>query len=139
MQKHFYMLCGQSGSGKTTMLNAFKESFHTLHYDEIRRDDIKSNIDEAVSSSVKPVIIDIPIKISTLIKEFQDEYDITCIFILEDIEVIKERIANRNGRITKSIERRYKRMRSLNKKYGTFSGTYNEVEQYLKTLVKENE
>jgi guanylate kinase len=129
----FYMLCGQSGAGKTTIANKLKHKFTVVHYDSIKVKELDSIIRNNWHND-KPILIDIPIRISTNIKRYQDRYDITPVFILEDVDVIKSRIIGRGGNRTDGVERRYKRMKSLSQRYGKFTGTADEVFTFLNNL-----
>lgn len=119
-------LCGQSGVGKTTMCQQLKEKFEIIHYDQCR------NLPEAIGCRPlsKPLLVDIPIKISTYIKSLSGFYKIHPIFIIEDVETVRQRVAMR-GKSTSNVQRRYDRMVSLSKKYGEFTGNYSEVLDFL--------
>lgn len=124
-------LCGQSGAGKTTIAGKVYEKFNVVHYDRNR----KNLIEHLVTIPLdKPILLDIPALISTYYKKLCNEYNIEMVFIIEPIEVIEERIIARGGKITNSINSRYKRMQSLSKKYATFIGSADKVYKYLSEL-----
>lgn len=129
----FYMLCGQSGAGKTTIANKLKDKFNIVSYDSVKAKDLDYIIRNEWYGD-KPILLDIPVRISTNIKKYQDKYDITAVFILEDVDTIKQRIINRGGSRIDGVERRHKRMTSLSKKYGHFVGTADEVNSFLNNL-----
>ena len=128
-----YFLCGQSGVGKTTVASKLKDKFTVVSYDSTPKEDIVPTIHR--NSTGKPILLDIPVLISTYYKKIHETHDVQCIFIIENVDVVKDRIVKRGGKPTASIEKRHKRMRSLYKKYGVFKGTSAEVEQYLSNLV----
>ena len=130
--KKIFFLCGQSGAGKTYVANQLKDKFEVIHYDSCR-----SNLIETIniaSKSTKPILLDIPNLISTYYKELFGLYQIEMLFIIEDVSTIKNRILSRGGKITHSIEKRYKRMKSLYKKYGSYKATSDEMLNYLNNL-----
>jgi hypothetical protein len=51
--------------------------------------------------------------------------------IEEDLETLKNRVISRGGKVTDTIERRARRMRTLKGK-AKFSGTSDQVAHYLK-------
>lgn len=128
--KTVYLLCGAAGSGKSWVANQLLDKFHYVSFDGVRK---KDHIDTIrAQPDDKPVLFDPNIKISTLIKRHSDEFNIIPVFIIESEEVVKERIAKRGGEWTEHIPKRMKVMEARNAKYGVFSGTAEEVLQWLK-------
>jgi hypothetical protein len=130
-RKIIYLLCGQSGVGKTTLLNSFAEDFSALHYDKIRDSELECIID----SSSGVVVLDIAIKISTIIKRYSHKYFIRPIFMVEPVEIVKDRVEGRGGK-TSNLLKRYNRIVSLSNKYAYYSGNTEEVRQFLNELKK---
>jgi len=130
--KKLFFLCGQSGVGKTYVANRLKDKFEVVNYDYCKKD-LLSHIALAAESN-KPILLDIPALISTYYKELFGLYEIEMLFILEDIDTVKERITSRGGKITDSIQKRYKRMRALYKKYGSYKSTSDGMYKYLRSL-----
>ena len=127
-----YFLCGQSGVGKTFVANKLKHKFEVVHYDRV-----KGNLIEALniaSASNKPILLDIPSLISTYYKHLFGIYEIEMLFIIEDIETVKSRILSRGGKVSDSIHKRHKRMKSLYKKYGSFKATSDGMLNFLYNL-----
>jgi dephospho-CoA kinase len=131
--RKLYFLCGQSGVGKTYVANKLKHKFEVVHYDYCKSDLIK-HIAEASEKNSKPILLDIPALISTYYKELFGLYDIEMFFIIEDIQIVKDRLLSRGGKITDSVEKRYKRMQALYKKYGSFKATADDMYNYLLSL-----
>lgn len=127
-RKKIYFLCGQSGAGKTTTACKLTDKFHVINYDNVRK-----HLITAINSAPldRPILLDIPSLISTFYKKLHLHHDIEMIFILEEKDIIKDRILSRGGEITNSIDSRYNRMRSLSRKYSSFNGTADEVYNYL--------
>ena len=80
-------------------------------------------------TSSLPTVLFLTIGISTFMKNDSFHYDL--IVIDESINILKSRIITRGGKITSTIEKRYKRMQSL-KHRAKFSGSSQEVLNYLK-------
>lgn len=131
-----YMLCGQSGAGKTTLINELDSKVTGISYDSYSNTNQLYEI-LGTCNTEKVIVIDIPIKISNIYKDLSPYYNLHPIFLIEPIEVIVSRIAKRGGKIS-NIDRRYRRMLSLNKKFGEFSGNYEEVRDYIEWLVAKN-
>lgn len=132
VDKKLFFLCGQSGVGKTHVANKLKDKFEVVHYDYSKKNLI-SDINKAAYSS-KPIILDIPALISTYYKELFGLYQIEMLFIIEDIDTVKQRILSRGGKITPSVEKRHRRMNALYKKYGSYKSTSEEMYKYLYNL-----
>lgn len=126
---HFYMLCGQSGVGKTTMASKLDLIYNIISADSHSCETLAATLAVMCRGS-KPVLLDIPIQISTVYKRYSPYYDITPIFIIEPPEVIYQRLKSRGGRM-KNVEARYRRMLSLASRLAKFTGTYDEVLQFL--------
>ena len=133
-KKTIYMLCGQFGCGKTTVANKLLDKYTYIQMDKVKR----NKVDDLIKSSCqidKPILIDIPTMIITYYNKYKShDFNVVPVFIVENIEVIKERILSRDGTITDSIEKRNRRILNLSKKIGTFSGTADEVFAYLNNL-----
>jgi len=130
--KDVYMLCGVAGAGKSWVANQLLDSFHYVSFDGISK---SQHVDVMRQyNGEKPILYDPNIKVSTFIKRHSHEFNIIPIFILETEEVVKSRIALRGGTWTPHIPKRIAVMHARNAKYGVFSGTAQEVLNYLKSL-----
>lgn len=132
-ERKLYILGGQSGSGKTTICNKLQDKFNIVDFDKVNIKQLDKIVRKEWCSD-KPLLIQTPIKISTLIKRYSDQYDVKCIVILESTDIIKQRIIDRGGSKFSSLDGRYARMISLSNKYASFSGTADEVYSYLRKL-----
>jgi Zn ribbon nucleic-acid-binding protein len=125
-----YMVCGASGSGKSWVCRQLTDMSNYISYDENSK---KKHIDLLKGADLsRPTLYDPPIKISTFIKRHSHEFDIIPVFIIEDTETVKERILSRGGEWTDFISKRCEAMKKRNAKYGVFSGTSQEVLDWLK-------
>jgi 2-phosphoglycerate kinase len=79
----------------------------------------------------KPVVFEITVGISTFIKWNSNLFDIYPIVIIEDNEILHQRIVSRGGQITEYASKRNAAMRKRADKYAKFSGTSQEVLDYL--------
>ncbi len=132
--RRFYMLAGQFGCGKTTISNKLKNKFTVVHADEYNAKSLASFISNNYFND-KPILLDIATLISTTYTRLSKEYEIIPIFIIEDEAIIKERINMRGGSSSdENIKKRHDRIVGLSKSIGKFSGTADEVYNYLEKL-----
>jgi len=127
-----YMLCGQSGVGKTTLLEDFKDTFEVISYDSTS----DQELDDILPIDYgKPIILDIGIKISTIIKRYKNHCYIRPIFMIEPLSTVEERIRTRGGN-TLNASRRYNRIVSLSNKNAYYVGNTEDVRYFLDELQK---
>jgi group I intron endonuclease len=131
-----YLVCGVSGSGKSWVCNQLKDIANYVSFDDTPKSDHLTLLKE----SALPALYDPTFKISTFIKRNLESFDIRPVFIIESEDVIRARLLNRGGSFS---EKTLNRMRAIDKrtvKYGIFSGTSQEVLDYLKkeltTMIK---
>jgi len=125
-----YMVCGASGSGKSWVCEQLTDKFNYISYDKNSK---KKHIDLLKGADQsKPTLYDPPIKISTFIKRHSHEFNIIPVFIIEDVSVVKDRVIGRGGEWTDYAVRRCNAMIKRNAKYGVFSGTSQEVLDWLR-------
>jgi deoxyadenosine/deoxycytidine kinase len=118
-----------SGAGKTTLLSNLSDKYRIVSFDKDR-----SRLDEVILETLisdKVTIVDVPILISTLYKKYHNMFNIDMVFLIEDDEVIKDRLLKRGGKVNNS-KARSKRVKSLAKKYASFTGNYEKVLFYLR-------
>jgi Zn ribbon nucleic-acid-binding protein len=127
-----FMVIGCSGSGKSWVCNQLKDDFQYISYDGSRK---RNHIPGLMEHSSKPKLYDPPIKVSTFFKRHSHRFNIRCVAILETDDVVKERIKIRGGIWTNSISKRNAVMVKRAAKYGEFSGTSQEVLDYLKAQI----
>lgn len=124
-KKDVILLCGAPASGKSWVGKQLTK------YSYISHDDTSSkNLIYSMLNADKPIVYDPTIGISTFMKNTSHYFNFKLIVIEEDIDVIKNRMLSRDGKITPTIEKRCKRMRQLSNK-AIFSGTSEEVLKYL--------
>lgn len=132
--RRFYMLAGQFGAGKTTMCQHLHDKFTVIHYDKMNIKKLDSFIANNYFNE-KPIIIDIPTNISTVYNRYKDRYEIQLFLILEDVDVISDRISRRGGTPNmQSISKRHARMLYIKESYADYSGTYDDVLSFLLNL-----
>lgn len=125
-KKIVYFLCGQSGVGKTTLARDYIDYFHVVTYDAVN----DKQLVELIESSCKPILVDISIKISTVIKKLAEVYFIRPVFIIEPVEVIEKNLMSRGKRIS-NVNRRYNRIVKLANKLAYYAGNTEEVRCFL--------
>ena len=80
-------------------------------------------------------VLDIPTNISTVYNRYCDKYDIHLVLIVESPDVVIERITARGGTSNENaIISRFNRMLSIRSNYSNYSGTAEEVYDYLRNL-----
>ena len=130
--KTIYLLCGQSGVGKTTVANQLHDFFTILDKDNLKK--IK-DLDKAVSSNWfndKPILLQVGFHISSTIRRFQSKgYIVKSFFIIEEPSIVSERIQLRGGKRLNNVEERYKRIKSLAVQVSTMSSNAVDMVQYL--------
>jgi hypothetical protein len=127
-----YILAGPNGCGKTTLANKLIHLFNIIDYDAYS---FNKCVELAVSNNIVKNLIVTPIQAKRM-KRILESYGIkvVTVYLQESRETIVERIVNRGGEITATVDRRIDRYESL-KNSGLFSffGTYNEVYNWLLT------
>lgn len=124
IKKPLTILTGAPASGKSWVAKQLS-SFDVIDSDVVRKKDLVSRC-EAVS---RPLLT-LTVGVSTFIKN-NPQFDVQLIVIQESQQVVEQRMALRNGKITDTIKRRIKRMESLAKK-AIFAGTSDQVFNFLK-------
>lgn len=128
-----YLLCGASGSGKSWVASQLTDKFTYVSFDGTPKKNHIELLHKATTGD-KPILYDPTIKISTFIKRHSHEFNIQPVFIIESEEVVRGRIESRGGKWTDYILKRMKVMEQRNKKYGVYSGTSEEVLNWLQKV-----
>lgn len=131
-----YIICGLPGSGKTWCAEQIKDRFIYLPHDIYKVDEYsKIIIQEAKKSSSLPVLAELPFRISVVLDELLKKgLLIIPIFIIEPEWKVRLRYFEREGRTCPTLSSRFIRIKELANKYGVFSGTSDEVLEYLINL-----
>lgn len=118
------LITGAPGAGKSWVASRLDNSKWNI----VDSDVVPNNklVEKCVSSL--PTALFLTVGVSTFMKDDRFHYDL--IVIDELIDTLKERIINRGGNITSTVERRYKRMQRL-KSRAKFVGSSSEVLKYL--------
>ena len=125
-----YLLCGVSGSGKSWIAGQLQDKFIYISHDKTPKKQHLSRLLDPNNHS-KPLLYDLSVKTSTFIRRHSDKFEIKPVFIIEDQKVIENRLRNRGGKVTESLPKRIKIIQQRAKTYGVFSGTSEEVLNYL--------
>ena len=128
-----YMLIGAPASGKSWVANQLLDQYDYVSYDKNRK---KDHLQLLANPSDKDKLYDPTFKISTMIRRHSDEFNFIIVCIHESEDVLRDRIASRNGQWTDTILKRNEQVRKRYEKYGNggIIGTSNEVLEYLKSL-----
>lgn len=127
-----YIVSGVSGAGKSWVCNQLTKYAKYIPYD-------KTLMLEAIATMKKatmPILYDIVTNVSTFIKKNQDSLDIRLIIIAGDFLQVKAQLLDRGGKVTKSLYSRWKRMKYHSKHNAIFTGSSQEVLDFLKTQLK---
>jgi len=118
------LVTGAPGAGKSWVAKQLDPNkWNVVDSDLVSK---KELISKCVSNL--PTVLFLTVGVSTLMKDDRFHYDL--IVIDEPIETLKSRVISRGGKVTPTIERRYKRMQSLKTK-AKFIGSSQEVANYL--------
>lgn len=127
-KQNLFLIAGCPASGKSWVCNQLEEEFNYISYDGINKN---YHVYELLKNNSKQLLYDPTIKVSTFTKRYGHLFNIRLIVIVEDESIINQRMIARNGKLTDTIKRRIKRMKSLSENC-EFSGTSSEVLEYLK-------
>lgn len=128
-KQDIFLIAGCPAAGKSWVCNQLQQ-FNYVSYDNVNKN---YHIYELLKNNNKQLLYDPTIKISTFTKRYSHLFNIRLIVIIEDEQIINQRILDRGGKLTDTIKKRIKRMEFLSKEC-EFSGTSSEVLEYLKTL-----
>ena len=128
-----YLLIGAPAAGKSWVAKQLLDKFEYISYDGNRK---KDHLDLLKAPSTKTKLYDPTFKISTIIRRHSDEFNFIVIAIHESEEILRERIASRDGKWTDTILKRNDAIKKRFLKYGAngFLGTSNEVLNYLNNI-----
>jgi hypothetical protein len=123
--KQIYLLTGAPASGKSWVLKSLPVTLTPIDSDIISKSKLVEEIDKCNNIPV----VALTIGVSTFIKN-NPQFEIKLIVIQEEYTILQQRMVDRGGKITPTIEKRVKRMKQLAVK-AVFAGTSVEVLEYL--------
>lgn len=125
-----YLLIGAPSAGKSWVANQLLDKYDYISYDGNRK---KDHLTLLAQPSDKIKLYDPTFKISTLIRRHSDLYNFVIVCIYESEEVLRERMASRDGKFTPTILKRNEQVKKRFLKYGNggFIGNSQEVLEWL--------
>jgi hypothetical protein len=126
------IVIGCSGSGKSWVCRQLTDKYHYVPYDEIPRKYLMLHLQSQRRDH--PILLDLPIKISTFIRRHSDEFDVRVVAVMGDFLKVKQQILGRGGKITPTLYKRWKIIKKRADKYAEFVGDSEQVLEYLKRL-----
>jgi len=134
LQSHIptvYLVTGVSGVGKSWVCEQLKDRFTYISYDDIpNKEQILPLFLNANKN--KDLLFDPTFKVSTFIKKYSNQLNLIPVFIKETIETITKRRSMRTLNPIPVCQSRIIRINRLANSYGQFSGTSEEVLDFLK-------
>ena len=107
-KKLIYLVTGAPGAGKSWVLGQLPERFQAIDSDKVS----KAKLVDEIQKSDKIPVVALTIGISTFISR-NPQFDVKLFVIEEDECIIEARLLQRNGKVTPTIAKRIKRMKSL--------------------------
>ena len=124
-------LIGAPSAGKSWVASQTLDEYEYVSYDGNSK---KDHLELLRAPSNKPKLYDPTFKISTLIRRHSNEFNFAIVCIYETEEVLKARMASRNGKFTTTIMKRNEQVKKRFLKYDLgkgFIGTSQEVLLHL--------
>ena len=132
-ERVLYMLCGQSGVGKSTVASKLHDMFTVLDKDDFRR---VKDLDKVIRNSWHndlPVLLQVGFHISSTIERYRRMgYKVVPLFIIEEPDVVINRIIARGGSRVSNVRSRHERMLTLSSRYAVHSATADDMLQYIR-------
>lgn len=130
IKQDLFLIAGCPASGKSWVCEQLSDKFNYVSYDKVNKN---YHVYELLKNNNKPLLYDPTIKVSTFTKRYSHLFNIKLLVIVEDKRIIENRMRVRSGEITKTLDRRIKRMSDLSNNC-EFSGTSDEVLNYLNSI-----
>jgi hypothetical protein len=127
-----YLLCGVTGAGKSWVAKQLTSDFDYVSFDEVPKKQHLTELMRLHQLNGRPLLHDLPIKISTFIDRHKEIFDIHPVFILESEPVVHARILQRGGVWTDHISKRMRHVEKRYKTYGGFAGSSAMVLEHLR-------
>ena len=126
-----YLIVGVSGSGKSWVADKLEHYIKYVPYDRTPKDEVLKIMDKATV----PILYDPTVGISTFITRNKDRFDIIPFFIIGDFLTVKQQLKDRGGVITKSLYKRWNRIKKISTKHSVFTGSSTDVFKHLKEIL----
>ena len=130
-----FIITGQSGVGKSWVTSKLKDMYQIISYDSIPKEQHYHYMVEMSHNDIKPIIYDPLRKALGMYRRYRGLFDTKLIVIIEEPEVVKNRIRSRGGKALENVDKFYKKFKNLATK-AHFSGTSVEVLAYMQTQLK---
>lgn len=122
--KTVHLVIGPPGAGKSWVCRQLG-GVYLIDSDWVKRSDL-SRVIVSATWQLLPVVMDLTFRVSTTIKTLPG-VDFKVYAIVEEREIVAARLVGRGGKVTPTLDSRIKRVASLAKRYGAFTGTSSQV------------
>lgn len=132
--KPIYLLCAVPGSGKTWVAKQMSNKFNYLPHDNYPLAEYASELLKASKTSDKPILGEVPFRISLLIDELKHGgADVKTHWIIESPKTVRQRYESREQRsIPKQHLTRLNTIKHRSVEYGGPTGTSSEILEVLR-------
>ena len=126
------LLIGAPSAGKSWIASQIQDKYEYISYDGNSK---KDHLELLRAPSELPKVYDPTFKIGTLVRRHSNEFNFTIVCIYETEDILKERMASRNGKFTTTIMKRNEQVKKRFLKYsiGGFIGTSQECLDFLRS------
>jgi hypothetical protein len=125
-----YIVCGPAGAGKSWICDQLQD-VNYISYDLVPKEQHYHYMVE-LSKNGKPIVYDPFRKISTLVGRYSSMFDIKVVLIKETPEIVLGRLKGRDSKLSLNEVKMYCDKSNRNAKIAAFSGTSQEVLDYLR-------
>jgi hypothetical protein len=128
IKRDLYLVTGAPGSGKSWVCSQLASQVDYIPYDDVPKE---QHLHLMLNNNKLPIVYDPWRKATSFVKRYAANFNIKLIVIVEDLEVVKKRLIQRGGVPDDNTNKYVKRSMLIAKK-AEFSGTSDQVLQYLK-------
>ena len=132
MNPNLLLIIGCSGSGKSWVCRQLTHLYHYVPYDETPKTKLLDILKSQPTDL--PLLLDLPIKISTFIRRHSSEFNIRVVAIMGDFETVKQNLILRGGKITPTLPKRWAIIQKRADKYAEFVGDSEAVLRYVRGM-----